>query len=246
MFQDETWPALRCSDGARREIALEPKSVADFYAELMSALDGLGLGVRYTRGELSDAAPFAEDRERRSYDAEYGGRFWRVLVQTDRVMKAFRARFRGKSSPVHFFWGNMDLALTRFSGRRAPPHPGGRPHLPDEVLRDAYSDECIEFGFWPGEEENPDPVFFCLAYPQPPGFQQAALPAPARYSKALKELVLFWSSCKAVMTRPRRLAAGTARRCSIARWIAGNAIEALVKARLALADASRGCQVKIS
>jgi hypothetical protein len=159
----------------------------------MAALDELGLQVKIARNanELPQAIRLDEDEAHRAYDAHYARRFWQVLCHAHRVLTVFRARFRGKSSPVHFFWGNMDLALTRFSGRRAPEHPGGRPHLPDRVLRDAYSDECIEFGFWPGEDENPEPLFFCVAYPEPPGFRKAGVkPSGAHYHEALQEFVL--------------------------------------------------------
>jgi hypothetical protein len=184
---------VQASDGASRSMALEPRSVASFYRELMAILDELQLPVAISRmpSELPDAIAFDADERNRSYDAAYATRFWRVLLQANRVLDVFRARFRGKSSPVQFFWGNADLALARFSGRPAPEHPGGRPHLPDWVLRDAYSHECVEFGFWPGEAENPEPVFYCLAYPEPPGFVNAkVMPSAAHYSNALKEFVL--------------------------------------------------------
>jgi hypothetical protein len=126
------------------------------------------------------------DEEHRAYDAQYAQRFWRALVQADRVFEIFRARFRGKCSPVHFFWGSADLAVTRFSGRTAPEHPGGIPNLPDRVTREAYSHECSSCGFWAGGEPYPQPMFYSYVYPEPPGFKEA-LP---RYEPALSEYVL--------------------------------------------------------
>ena len=177
----------------RRSLALEPQPVALFYRRLMTLLDDLGVPVTIHSkpSELADAMPFEEDEVHCAYDPEYANRFWRVLAQAQRVMDVFRGRFTGKSSPVQFFWGNTDLALTRFSGRRAPRHPGGRRHLPDRVLRDAYSEECSECGFWPGGSESAEAVFYSLAYPEPPGFSSARLqPSQARYSKELGEFVL--------------------------------------------------------
>jgi hypothetical protein len=184
--------AIHSSDGRTRKLGLEPQPVATFYANVMAAMTELGLPVRISRqpNELDDAIPFDEDRVHRSYDAQYANRFWRVLVQADRVMKQFRSRFVGKASPVHFFFGNCDLATTRFSGRQAPPHPGGRKHLPDRVLREAYSQESSTCGFWPGGTENPHAVFYCEAYPPPPGFEKAKVrPTAAHYSEELKEFV---------------------------------------------------------
>ena len=190
---------VQTSDGASRSIALAPKSVAAFYREVMGALQALGVPVKIstTPSELSDPIPFPEDETHRAYDAEYANRFWRVVLQANRVLKVFRARFRGKSSPVHFFWGNTDLALTRFSGRPAPRHPGGRPHLPDWVLRDAYAQECFECGFWPGEASNPQGGFYGLAYPEPPGFKSAVvMPSAARYSEELGEFLLPYEAVR--------------------------------------------------
>ena len=136
---------VRSSDGARRTLALVPRAVADFYGELMSILTELGLPVRIRTkpNEVERAIPFPSDREHHAYDADYMNRFWRILVQTDRVMKAFRARFLGKCSPIHFFWGSFDLAVTRFSGRTAPPHPGGVPNFPDWVARTARDSQAV-------------------------------------------------------------------------------------------------------
>ena len=181
------------SNGRRAELALRPQPVAAFYRALMSLLDELRVPVAIQKkpNEMPEAVPFDQDERPRAYEADHAQRFWRVLQQCDRVLNVFRARFRGKSSPVHFFWGNTDLALTRFSGGRAPEHPGGRPNLPDRVLKDAYSDECWECGFWPGGEEYPSALFYALAYPEPRGFSaMRVLPTAAHYSKELKEFVL--------------------------------------------------------
>ena len=181
------------SDGGRGRVPLELQSVATFYRRLMEALTALGLPVRiYAKpNEVAEAIPFAKDEVHRAYDSEYANRFWRVLVQTDRVLKRFRARFIGKCSPVHFFWGAPDLAVTRFSGRPAPPHPGGVPNLPDRVAREAYSHEVSSVGFWPGGGAIAYPAFYAYAYPEPSGFPAAPVsPAGAFYSTDLKEFIL--------------------------------------------------------
>ena len=143
---------IQTSDGGEAALPLKPQSVAAFYTELLRKLGELGVSVSIhgSPNELADATPFAEDRSHDSYDPAYATRFWRALVQADRVFQKFRARFIGKCSPVHFFWGSFDLAVTRFSGRPAPPHPGGVPNLPDWVVREAYSHEVSSAGFWPG------------------------------------------------------------------------------------------------
>lgn len=185
--------ALRCDDGGTRLMALRPRSVADFYRELMESLRELGVETAiYPRpNELDDATPFDQDEAHCSYDPEAANRFWRVLVQAERVLTIFRARFQGKCSPVHFFWGSFDLAVTRFSGRPAPPHPGGVPHLPDWVVRDAYSQEVSSAGFWPGDGRFPVPAFYSYAYPEPEGLPNAAVrPAGAFYSTDLREFLL--------------------------------------------------------
>ena len=183
---------IRSSDGRRDEIALRPQSVATFYELLMEALRRLDLSVRISSkpSELVDPIPFAQDEVHKSYDAEYAHRFWRALVQADRVMKAFRARFIGKASPVHYFWGAGDLAVTRFSGREAPEHPGGIPNLPDWVTREAYSHEVSSCGFWPGGGAIDYPAFYAYAYPEPPGFATAHVgPEGAFYSQDYREFV---------------------------------------------------------
>jgi hypothetical protein len=184
---------IHTSDGAVETLPLVPRTVADFHRELFARLRALGLEVRIRTVpcELPEVIPFEQDQEHRSYDADATRRFWQALVQADRVLKQFRARFIGKVSPVHFFWGSFDLAVTRFSGRRAPPHPGGVPNLPDWVAREAYSHEVSSCGFWPGGEPLPRAVFYAYAYPEPEGFKSAAVrPGQARYESGLGEFVL--------------------------------------------------------
>jgi hypothetical protein len=138
-----------------------------------------------------NAIPFDKDTTHSAYDAEYAQRFWRILVQADRVFSQFRTSFLGKNSPVHFFWGSFDLAVTRFSGRRAPPHPGGVPNLPDAVVREAYSHEVSSAGFWPGSNVVAYPVFYSYAYPEPAGFRRATIrPQAAFFNEALGEFLL--------------------------------------------------------
>ena len=190
---------LRDSDGAARRLPLAPRSVADFYAEYMSALRSLGIDARLKPSpvEVVTAIPFAEDRTHASYDADAVSRCWRILVQADRVMKRFRGRFLGKASPVHFFWGSFDLAATRFSGRPAPRHGGGAPNCPDYVMVEAYSHECSSCGFWPGGGAIDEPAFYSYAYPAPPGFaDRAVLPAGARYSAEAGEFLLPYSAVR--------------------------------------------------
>ena len=187
------------SDGARRTIALKPQSVAEFYRTVMKTLSDLELPVTIntTPNEIENPIPFDQDEEHRSYDREYANRFWRVLVQSDRVFKEFRSRFCGKCSPVHFFWGSFDLAVTRFSGRPAPPHPGGVPHLPDAITREAYSQEVSSLGFWPGNAAAPTPIFYSYAYPEPPGFAQAKIqPDAAFYEAKLREFILPYDAVR--------------------------------------------------
>jgi Family of unknown function (DUF5996) len=187
------------SDGARRTIELKPQSVAKFYEAVMKALRDLELPVTIHTmpNEIENPVPFEQDEGHRSYDGEYANRFWRVLVQSDRVFKEFRSRFCGKCSPVHFFWGSFDLAVTRFSGRSAPPHPGGVPHLPDEITREAYSQEVSSLGFWPGNAAMPTPVFYSYAYPEPPGFSEANVrPGAAFYERKLREFILPYEAVR--------------------------------------------------
>ena len=187
------------SEGRQRAIELRPRSVADFYRAVMSALTELELPVSINTmpNEIQDPIPLDRDEEHRSYDAEYANRFWRVLVQADRVFKDFRSDFCGKCSPVHFFWGSFDLAVTRFSGRAAPPHPGGIPHLPDAITREAYSQEVSSLGFWPGGGPVPMPVFYSYAYPEPTGFAQARVrPDAASYNAQLREFILPYDAVR--------------------------------------------------
>jgi hypothetical protein len=184
---------IQTGEGAVESVQLAPRTVADFYHEVIGRLGALGLDItiRTLPCEIPDAIPFDRDLEHGSYDAEHATRFWRALVQADRVLKAFRSRFVGKSSPVHFFWGSFDLAVTRFSGRRAPPHPGGVPNLPDWVAREAYSHEVSSCGFWPGGPAMPRPVFYAYAYPEPEGFRASPVrPTAARYNADLGEFLL--------------------------------------------------------
>jgi hypothetical protein len=165
----------------------------------MNALDELHLPVKIdtTPNEIVNAIPFENDQKHRAYDPEYANRFWRVLVQADRVFKQFRSHFCGKCSPVHFFWGSFDFAVTRFSGRQAPPHPGGIPHLPDAITREAYSQEVSSLGFWPGADVMPQPLFYSYAYPEPAGFAQATVnPATASYNTQLREFTLPYDAVR--------------------------------------------------
>jgi hypothetical protein len=190
---------LQTGEGTKKNIKLAPKSVAAFYREVMDALAELEIAVEIntTPNEVDPAIPFEENDTDAAYDSEYANRFWRVLLQSDRVFKEFRSEFCGKCSPVHFFWGSFDLAVTRFSGRRAPQHPGGIPHLPDAITREAYSHEVSSLGFWPGNETMPEPIFYSYAYPEPRGFSEAKIqPAPAGYNAQLKEFVLPYENVR--------------------------------------------------
>jgi hypothetical protein len=187
------------SDGDRRPIELKPRSVADFYRSVMSALIELDLpvSINVMPNEVESPVAFDQDEEHRSYDPEYANRFWRILAQSDRVFKQFRSRFCGKCSPVHFFWGSFDLAVTRFSGRPAPQHPGGIPHLPDEITREAYSQEVSSLGFWPGNATAPAPIFYSYAYPEPAGFAAAKIqPETASYHKKMHEFILPYEAVR--------------------------------------------------
>jgi hypothetical protein len=184
---------VRTSAGELRSLPLAARPVAEFYRETVALLNGLGIDVPlWPRPvEIPDAIPLDEDRVHAAYDPEYARRCWQVLLQSYRVMSEFRSRFLGKASPVHFFWGSFDLAVTRFSGRPAPPHPGGVPNLADRVTREAYSHEVSSCGFWPGGGPVPMPVFYSYAYPEPRGFAEAAVqPAEAFYSRELREFLL--------------------------------------------------------
>jgi hypothetical protein len=191
--------AIRASDGGVAGFVLQPQSVAAFYRRLMDELAKLDIHVDIHKmpNEIAEPIRFDLDESHRAYDRESVNRFWRILVQADRVMKEFRARFIGKCSPVHVFWGALDIAVTRFSGRTAPQHPGGVPHLPDFVAREAYSHEVSSCGFWPGGGPVPYAAFYAYAYPEPPGFSQAAVkPAAAFYSADLHEFVLPYDAVR--------------------------------------------------
>jgi hypothetical protein len=184
---------ITVSDGATRSLALQPQSVADFYAAVMAALVDLGVAVAINEKpcEIAGAIPFSQDRTHAAYDPVYARRFWQVLLQTDRVLKKFRTGFLGKCSPVHFFWGSFDLAVTRFSGRRAPPFSGTAPGVAQEVMREAYSHEVSSAGFWPGGNGTDFPAFYSYTYPAPAGFREFAVqPAGAFFSEALGEFLL--------------------------------------------------------
>jgi hypothetical protein len=191
--------AVQSSDGRLGDFALEPQSVAAFYRRLMETMAALDLTVKINRrpNEVADAVPFDSDDAVRAYDPEYANRFWRVLLQVTRVLGEFRARFIGKCSPVHLFWGAPDLAVTRFSGRRAPQHAGGIPNLPDWVTREAYSHEVSSCGFWPGGGPIPYAAFYAYAYPQPAGFAKASIgPREAFYSTDLGEFILPYDTVR--------------------------------------------------
>ena len=191
--------AIRASDGRTGAVTLEPQSVAAFYRRLMGEMERLDLHVDIHKkpNEVPDPIRFDRDETHRSYDREYANRFCRLLVQTDRVFKEFRGRFIGQGSPVHLFWGAMDLAVTRFSGRKAPPHPGGIPNLPDWVTREAYSHEVSSCGFWPGGGAVPYPAFYSYAYPEPAGFALASVkPGAAFYSPDFREFILPYDAVR--------------------------------------------------
>ena len=191
--------SIRDSDGEIRTLPLTARPVADFYADYLGLLRSLGLEMRIwpVPVEVETSIRFTEDRTHASYDAESATRLFRVLSQADRVLKRFRGRFLGKASPVHFFWGGFDLAATRFSGRRAPPHPGGIPHVGNWVMHEAYSHECSSLGFWPGGGPIPEPVFYAYAYPEPEGFRNYPVkPGAARFSEEMGEFVLPYEAVR--------------------------------------------------
>ena len=192
---------LEDSNG-RLNVPLRPMAVADFYhsATAMLAQAGHDVRIHAVPNEVEPAVPFAEDEEMRAYDPDSARRLLAALVSADRVFRLFRSGFLGKVSPVHLFWGSFDLAVTRFSGRPAPLHPGGIPHLPDSVTREAYSHEVSSAGFWPGSATGGSPFFYSYAYPVPSGFAEAKVePEAARFDSALGEFVLDY---EAVRTAP--------------------------------------------
>ncbi|GHJ37456.1 DUF5996 family protein [Streptomyces sp. TS71-3] len=188
---------VRSSDGGERQVALEPKPVAAFYRETMAALGALGIEPRLRAGpvEVETAVPFPEDTEHASYQPEYAHGFWEQLTSVQRVFTQFRSRFIGKVSPVHFFWGSMDLTVSRFSGRPAPRHPGGAPHLADWVMVEAYSHEVSSCGFWPGG--SAEGSFYSYVYPEPAGFaRHPVAPAAASYSADAGEFLLPYEAVR--------------------------------------------------
>ncbi|HVT54796.1 MAG TPA: DUF5996 family protein [Xanthobacteraceae bacterium] len=191
---------IRTSDGRLREFSLKSMPVAEFYGGVLVSLADLGIRVKINPmpSEIADAVPFSNDTEHKAYAPEYANRFWRVLLAANEVFTKFRTGFLGKSSPVHFFWGSFDLAVTRFSGRTAPKHPGGVPHLPNAVAQEAYSHEVSSAGFWPG---GGGPIeyaaFYSYAYPAPEGFASANVrPAEAFFSKELGEFILPYDAVR--------------------------------------------------
>jgi Family of unknown function (DUF5996) len=193
---------VRVTDGREQRVSLVGQTVASFYAAVIGTLSALGAPTRIFEvpNEVADPVPFPRDLAPRPYDAAMTRNFWRALVQIERVFGVFRSRFIGKCSPIHFFWGSFDLALTRFSGRKAPLHPGGVPGLPDAVTREAYSHEVYSSGFWPGGPGAEEPCFYAYAYPTPQGFAAApVLPKAARFDAGFGEFLLPY---EAVRTAP--------------------------------------------
>ena len=190
---------FRVHDGAERLLPLKSQSVAEFHDRVLGVLDDLDLDIRFdgAPNEIPEAIPFREDTAHRAYDADYAHRFWQVLLQAHRVLEQFRTGFLGKCSPVHFFWGSFDLAVTRFSGRTAPPHPDGVPHLPDEVTREAYSHEVSSAGFWPGGGPTDYAAFYSYAYPAPKGFSERPVePAEAFFHAEAGEFILPYDAVR--------------------------------------------------
>jgi hypothetical protein len=192
---------LRISDsnGAERQFVLAGHSVASFFAATMTALAELGIHVEINEmpNEIADPIQFSQDNRHSSYDPNAVRRFFQILVNADRVFKQFRTGFLGKASPVHFFWGSFDLAVTRFSGRRAPRHPGGVPNLPDAVACEAYSHEVSSAGFWPGGGAIDYPAFYSYAYPEPAGYRTSRVrPDAAFFSEALGEFILPYDAMR--------------------------------------------------
>jgi hypothetical protein len=199
---------ISVSDGATRQFALSGHSVASFYARIMADLAELGIHVAIDEmpNELPDPLRFTLDTSHASYDPEAVRRLFAILVNTDRVFKQFRTGFLGKASPVHFFWGSFDLAVTRFSGRRAPRHPGGVPSLPDAVACEAYSHEVSSAGFWPGGGAIEYPAFYSYAYPEPAGFRSTRVqPDAAFFSEAVGEFVLPYDAVRTAVDPDKAL-----------------------------------------
>jgi hypothetical protein len=191
--------AIRTQDGFDRGFALEPMSVASFYHRFMAELaaSGIDVTIKTLPNEVPEPIRFPEDELHRSYDAAAARTFWEVLVRVDRAFRLFRSGFLGKASPVHFFWGSFDLAVTRFSGRGAPLHPGAVPGLPDPVTREAYSHEVSSAGFWPGNDAYPQAAFYSYAYPMPRGFELADIePHEAIWAEEMGEWLLPYDAVR--------------------------------------------------
>jgi hypothetical protein len=188
--------AVRTSRGEERALPLQSQTVADFYHAVIDLLNGMGIAaaIKETPNEIVNPIRFSQDTIHAAYDAAAVHRFWRALVQADRIFKLFRSGFLGKASPVHFFWGSFDLAVTRFSGRRAPLHPGGVPGLRDAVVQEAYSHEVSSAGFWPGNEAFPRAAFYSYAYPEPEGFRERRVTPDADFDPTLGEFILPYDS----------------------------------------------------
>ncbi|GJJ21807.1 DUF5996 family protein [Mycolicibacterium mageritense] len=198
--------AIRTSDGGSATVALAPKSVAEFYSEILSALGQLGIeaGITARPNEVDPAIPFAEDHQHASYDPKAAQLFWGQLVQAHRVISKFRSHFIGKVSPVHFFWGSFDMACTRFSGRPAPEHPGGAPNCGDWVMVEGYSHELSSCGFWPGGGE--EGAFYAYAYPEPEGFADYPVgPEAAFYSADFRQFLLPYEAVRTAADPDRAL-----------------------------------------
>ena len=192
---------IETSEGSVKTVDLRPRSVADFYRQIMQQLQALNIEVRIhgSPDEVANPIPFAQDEVHQSYDPVYAHRFWRILVSSDTVLKDFRSRFIGKCSPVHFFWGSFDLAVTRFSGRPAPPRP-------DVISREAYSHEVSSAGFWPGGGDFKGPAFYSYTAPEPAGFKTYPVrPTPALYHPGLSEYVLMYDDIRAAASPGREL-----------------------------------------
>lgn len=200
---------IRTSKSQTVQLPLSPRSVAQFYGEYTAALKTLGIDVHIypVPVELDDVIPFPDDHTHASYDPEYAQRFWRILVQSERVFEEFRSRFIGKTSPTHFFWGGGDLALTRFSGRRGPEYSAPTHNVPVWVMREGYSHELLSAGFWPGQKGMmEEPIFYAYAYPEPPGYTAAAVdPEQARYDLNMRDFVLPYEAVRTAESPERAL-----------------------------------------
>jgi len=188
----------RTTRGDEQAFALEPQTVSDFYHRVGDLLNSIGVWIKINEmpSELANPIPFSQDHTHSAYDPAAAHRFWRALVQIDRVFKQFRTGFIGKVSPVHFFWGSFDLAVSRFSGRKAPLHPGGIPGLPNAITREAYSHEVSSAGFWPGNAAFPQAAFYSYAYPEPEGFRDRPMPPGAHFDPAMGEFLLPYESVR--------------------------------------------------